>query len=56
MGDDRTDRRPQDRSRISLGEGYEATYWTKALGVSEDRLRDIVSRVGNSGRCPRGAR
>lgn len=48
MADDLTNRGPQDRSRISLFEQHEVTYWTKALGVSEEELRRIVGKVGNS--------
>lgn len=48
MTDDKTDRGPQDRSRISLGEDYEVRYWTEALGVSRERLEGVVGRVGNS--------
>lgn len=48
MADDLTNRGPQDRSRISLSEQHEVTYWTKALGVSEEELRRVVGKVGNS--------
>ncbi len=37
-----------DRNLISLGEEHELRYWTKALGVSEQRLREAVKRVGHS--------
>ena len=46
MSDDRQNRGEPDRSRISLDEDYEVRYWTKALDVSEDRLREVVGRVG----------
>jgi hypothetical protein len=48
MSDDTTLRRPQDASRIALGEDYEVRYWTKKFGVSEDELADAVKAVGNS--------
>jgi Protein of unknown function (DUF3606) len=48
MSDDRTQRGPQDRNRISLSEDYELRYWTKELGVSEERLRELVRQHGNS--------
>ncbi|HYD18110.1 MAG TPA: DUF3606 domain-containing protein [Patescibacteria group bacterium] len=38
----------QDRKRISLQEDYEVRYWTKELGVSEEELRQLVAKVGNS--------
>jgi len=37
-----------DRNLISLTQEHEVRYWTKALGVSEERLRDAVQRVGHS--------
>jgi hypothetical protein len=48
MGDDRNDRGEPDRSRISLDEDYEVRYWTKTLGVSAERLREVVGRVGSN--------
>lgn len=48
MSDDKTNRGPQDRSRINLSEDYEVRYWTEALGVSEQTLRDAVAEVGSS--------
>jgi hypothetical protein len=30
-------------------------YWTEALGVSEQQLRDVVGRVGNSADAVRAA-
>ncbi|MET0232505.1 MAG: DUF3606 domain-containing protein [Rhodanobacteraceae bacterium] len=37
-----------DHKLISLGEPHEVSYWTKALGIDEDRLREVVARVGHS--------
>lgn len=48
MSDDRSKRSPEDLSRISLSEDYEVAYWTDALGISRDRLEEIVGRVGNN--------
>ncbi len=48
MADDKTLRGPRDASRIALGEDYEVEYWTNALGVSKDKLREAVNAVGNS--------
>jgi len=48
MSDDRTQRAPQDSSRINLNEDYEIRYWTQALGVSEEQLRQLVRQHGNS--------
>lgn len=40
--------RANDRDRISLTEPHEVRYWTEALGVSEERLREAVRRAGHS--------
>jgi len=48
MSDDTTMRRPQDSSRIALGEDYEVRYWTEKFGVSRDELAEAVKAVGNS--------
>lgn len=53
--DDKTNRGPEDRSRISLSEDYEVRYWTDALGVSEERLREVVGRAGNGAEAVREA-
>lgn len=48
MADDKTKTAPQDASRISLSEDYEVRYWTQALGVSKERLAELVRQHGNS--------
>lgn len=48
MSDDKSKRRPQDSTRINLSEDYEVRYWTGELGVSEERLRELVRQHGNS--------
>jgi hypothetical protein len=48
MSEDKTKRGASDRNLISLGEDHEVRYWTKALGVSEQRLREVVKKVGHS--------
>jgi hypothetical protein len=48
MPDDKTNRGPQDASRINGQEDYELRYWTKRFGVSAERLREVVQRVGAS--------
>jgi len=48
MSDDLTNRGPQDRARINVNEDHELRYWTKELGVSEERLREAVKAVGVS--------
>ncbi|MCS3505028.1 DUF3606 domain-containing protein [Achromobacter sp. JUb104] len=48
MSDDLTNRGPQDRARINVNEDHELRYWTKELGVSEQRLKEAVKSVGVS--------
>jgi hypothetical protein len=36
-----------DRSRINLSEPHEVRYWSEALGISEECLRDTVGQLGN---------
>ncbi|WP_232494866.1 DUF3606 domain-containing protein [Novosphingobium kaempferiae] len=48
MADDKTNRGPQDRSRIALGEDYEVEYWTGKFGVSKERLEAAVQAVGSN--------
>ena len=46
MADDLSKRGPQDRSRVNVNEPWELSYWTKTFGVSAERLRQAVARVG----------
>ena len=48
MSDDRNNPGRPDRDRINLNEDYEVRYWTEALGVSEQELRDAVQAVGST--------
>ena len=48
MPDNKEDRGPADRHEINVNEEYEVSYWTKELGISEDRLRELVKQVGTS--------
>jgi len=47
MTDDKTKSGGQDRQRISLSEDYEVRDWSKKFGVSEERLRAAVGKVGD---------
>lgn len=53
MSDDLKNSGPQDRARINVNEDHELAYWTKELGVSKDRLRQLVKEVGVSARAVR---
>jgi hypothetical protein len=37
-----------DGKLISLEEDYELDYWTEALGISRERLREAVAAAGHS--------
>ena len=55
MADDLKQRAPQDASLISLTEDWEVRYWTKALGVSKERLSELVKQHGHSAAAVRKA-
>jgi hypothetical protein len=42
MADDLSRRGQADRLRINVNEKHELNYWTKELGISEPRLRELV--------------
>jgi hypothetical protein len=44
--DDKSKTGGPDRERINVNEDYELQYWTKALGVSADVVREAVKAVG----------
>jgi hypothetical protein len=46
MPDDPSKRGAQDRSRININEEHELRYWTETLGVTRDRLKQLVKQVG----------
>lgn len=47
MSDDKTKRRPQDSSRISMTEPYEVNWWTAHFGVTRIQLQAAVNSVGH---------
>jgi hypothetical protein len=55
MADNLTERGPRDASRINLSEDWEVRYWTKALGVDEARLKQLVQQHGSSAEKIRAA-
>ena len=48
MADDLTKRGQPDRSKINMSEDFEVQYWTKHLGVTREKLKQVVEKVGNS--------
>lgn len=53
MADDKTKKGPADSSRINVHEDYEVDYWTQALGISEEKLKEAVDAVGTSAKAVR---
>lgn len=47
MSDDKSKTGQADRRRINLSEDYEVRNWATKFGVSEDRLRAAVEKVGS---------
>jgi uncharacterized protein DUF3606 len=48
MSDDKSNRGPPDRSKINMTEDDAVQHWTKHLGVSREKLQQLVDKVGNS--------
>ena len=48
MSDDKAKRGQLDRSKINMTEDYEVKYWAKHLGISPEKLAEVVAKVGNS--------
>ena len=48
MSDNLSKKGKQDRTRINTDEDYELRYWSEKFGVSQDRLKAAVQKVGNS--------
>jgi hypothetical protein len=46
MTDDTAKRDYRDRDRINVHEDYELRYWTKELGVTPEKLKQTVEKVG----------
>lgn len=48
MSDNLEKKGPQDSARINVNESHEVRYWTKALSISEEQLKEAVKQVGVS--------
>ena len=46
--DNLTKKDRRDRSKINMHEDFEVKYWTHALGISREKLQEVVDKVGNS--------
>ena len=47
MSDDKSKRGPDNRRTVSILEVYEVEHEAKKLGVTPERIRDAIRRVGN---------
>ena len=48
MSDNLANRGQPDRSKINVHESWEVAYWTRELGVSEEKLIAAVQAAGTS--------
>jgi hypothetical protein len=48
MSDNKTDRASPDNKRIDVNDPDELRNWTKSLGVTPERLKQAVAKVGTS--------
>jgi hypothetical protein len=55
MSDDKTNRGSPDRDRIDIHDPNEVRYWTRALNVSEEELKDTVGQFGTMAKDVREA-
>lgn len=46
MPDDKTKRGPADRERINIHETWELDYWATHFGVSKEKIKEAVGKVG----------
>ncbi len=55
MADDLNNRGPADRARINIHESWEVKWWCKELGVTPEKLKELVQRHGVSAANVRAA-
>ena len=48
MSDDLTKTGGQDRTHTNTSQDHEVRYWSQKFGVSADRLKAAVKKVGNA--------
>jgi hypothetical protein len=46
MPDDKRKTGPADDSKVNVSQQYELDYWSKKFGVTPERLKDAVKKVG----------
>jgi hypothetical protein len=48
MADDTTQAHGQDRKRINTHQSHEVRDWSQKFGVTPEKLKKVVKKVGNS--------
>jgi hypothetical protein len=48
MSDDKSQRGSPDNRRIDIHDPDEVRHWSKSFGVTRERLKEAVARVGTS--------
>lgn len=51
MSDDKTKKKPQDASKISLEEPYEVNWWCGKFNCTKEQLTAAVKAVGHSAKA-----
>lgn len=46
MPDDLSRRQPEDPKRINVEEDWELNNWSKKLGCTKEKLKEVVEKVG----------
>ena len=46
MADDKSNSGGADRARINVNEDYELRDWSQRLGITPDKLKELVAKVG----------
>jgi hypothetical protein len=55
MSDDKSARNSPDNKRIDIHDPNEVRHWSKSLGISAEKLKELVARVGTSAEKVRAA-
>jgi len=55
MSDDKSARHSPDNKRIDVNDPQEVRHWSESLGITPEKLKELVSRVGTSAEKVRAA-
>ncbi|WP_084156426.1 DUF3606 domain-containing protein [Desulforegula conservatrix] len=48
MSDNLKRKKPEDPTKINTHQEWELDYWSKELGVTKEKIKEAVKKVGNS--------